>query len=402
MAGLLDFLNTDEGRMGLGLLAAGGYSPTPMSFGQRIQSAMQGQDAQKRGALQNKLMQSQVDENASQNALRQAQLDSARSKQAALPGLFASPQGAGLLGSPEATGAATGGAGAFDYRAALQAGYSPDEITKLSGLANLGRPEVARTIKGVGPNGLEQEIQYDKFGSPVGAGVNQYRDPNKPFERDATGAVVPNAPYQKYELGKAAASAARTTVSVNTGQRGLDNTLKLRGDFRSEPIYKAHQEVQSAYSQIVQSLDQASPAGDLAGATKFMKILDPGSVVRESELGMAMAASGAMDRLQNYTTNVMNGTKLTPTQRADFKKLATALYDESAKQYNVKRGEYQGIAERNGLNVPDVLGAGATERKPAAMDSLPTANSSNRGRRIRNTETGKEFVSNGMQWKEVK
>ncbi len=144
---------------------------------------------------------------------------------------------------------------------------------------------------------------------------------------------------------------------IHLGQKGFDNTLKLRGDFRSEPIYKAHQEMQSAYSQIVQSLKQASPAGDLAGATKIMKLLDPGSVVRESELGMAMAASGLLDRMQNYASMVVNGTKLTPTQRKDFQTLADALFAESVKQYNTKRSEYKDIAERNQLVVPDVVGS---------------------------------------------
>ena len=115
----------------------------------------------------------------------------------------------------------------------------------------------------------------------------------------------------------------------------------------------------SAYSQIKQALGQASPAGDLAGATKVMKLLDPGSVVRESELGMAMAATGLLDRVGNYASMILSGNKLTPSQRKDFQSLADKLYAESNKQYNSKRGEYQGIAERNGLNTADVLGGEA-------------------------------------------
>lgn len=182
-----------------------------------------------------------------------------------------------------------------------------------------------------------------------------------------------NPAFADWLTSQKRAGAGSTNVSVNTGQKGFDNTLKLRGDFRSEPIYKAHQDVQSAYSQIQQGLKMASPAGDLAGATKIMKLLDPGSVVRESELGMAMAASGALDRLNNYASNIVNGTKLTPTQRVDFQKLADALYTESSKQYNTKRGEYQGIAERNGLSTADVLGSEAkiqTPDKPAAGGAL--------------------------------
>jgi len=37
--------------------------------------------------------------------------------------------------------------------------------------------------------------------------------------------------------------AGAANVSVNTGQKGFDNTLKLRSDFRSEPVYKGFQEV---------------------------------------------------------------------------------------------------------------------------------------------------------------
>ena len=167
---------------------------------------------------------------------------------------------------------------------------------------------------------------------------------------------MPNDPLISIEERLKKAGANSITQSVNTGQKGFDNTLKLRSDFRSEPIYKAHQDVQSAHSQITSALKQESPAGDMAGATKLMKILDPGSVVRESELGMAMAASGLVDRMQNYASMVMSGQKLTPTQRADFQKLAESLRAESEKQYNAKRKEYEGIATRNGLNVDDVLG----------------------------------------------
>lgn len=193
------------------------------------------------------------------------------------------------------------------------------------------------------------------------------QNPNRPFMM-VNGQIVPNKAYQDYEIAKQRAGASSNNISVNTGQKGFDNTLKLRGDFRSEPIYKAHNEVQSAYSQIKAALKQASPAGDLAGATKIMKILDPGSVVRESELGMAMAASGALDRLTNYADMTIKGTKLTPTQRKDFQALADSLYKESVNQYNEKREEYKGIANRNELNELDVLGneAKIIQEKPPA------------------------------------
>lgn len=150
--------------------------------------------------------------------------------------------------------------------------------------------------------------------------------------------------------------AGKTDVSVNLGQKGFDNTLKLRGDFRSEPVYKGFQEVESAYGQINKGLDAKSPAGDLAAATKFMKLLDPTSVVRESELAMAMSATGALDKLYNYANLITTGQKLTPSQREDFRKLSNEFYSTAYGQYNTKRDEYVGIAKRNELNIEDVVG----------------------------------------------
>ena len=165
-----------------------------------------------------------------------------------------------------------------------------------------------------------------------------------------------------YEL--ALKKAGASNVSVNTGQHGFDNTLKLRSDFRSEPTYKAYQEVDSAFRQVKEGAKMQSPAGDLAAATKVMKILDPGSVVRESELGMAIAATGLADRVGNYATMVLKGTKLTPSQRKDFTDLSEKLYNAAANQYNAKRSEYETIANRNQLNAEDVAGAPAKIAMP--------------------------------------
>lgn len=176
----------------------------------------------------------------------------------------------------------------------------------------------------------------------------------------------PNTTLIGVKTGLAKAGAASTNVNVSTGQKGFDNELKLRSDFRGEPVYKAHQEMQSAYSQIQQSLKQATPAGDLAGATKIMKLLDPGSVVRESELGMAMAATGLLDRVQNYAQNIISGNKLTPKQRVEFQQLADALYGESIKAYNNKRSEYTKLGGEYGLNAERAIGGPASlAAKPA-------------------------------------
>jgi hypothetical protein len=176
--------------------------------------------------------------------------------------------------------------------------------------------------------------------------------------------------------------APRTTVTVPVdmtgGQKGFENEMKLGSAFKGEPIYKEFGDMKSAFKQVVSSLSQGTPIGDVAGATKIMKLLDPGSVVRESELGIAMAAAGRMDRLQNYFNNMMTGQILTPTQRQDFERLATELYAAAADGFNKKRGEYVGFGEAYGFkNLDKVLGPMADV--PSVMRASPAAGAAGAG-----------------------
>lgn len=229
--------------------------------------------------------------------------------------------------------------------------------------ADQARANIEQALKT--PGGFERMLMESKLGAEkTYANLMQQRE----FDLKAKNELIgPDGKVNTALLGakQQVAKAGASSVNVNTGQKGFENELKLRGDFRGEPVYKAHQEMQSAYSQIQQSLNKATPAGDLAGATKIMKLLDPGSVVRESELGMAMAATGLLDRVENYASSILKGTKLTPKQRTDFQQLADALYGESVKAYNSKRSEYQKLGGEYGLNADRAVGA------PASMAANP-------------------------------
>lgn len=155
-------------------------------------------------------------------------------------------------------------------------------------------------------------------------------------------------------------------VVMNQGQKGFENTTDLKKQFGNEPIYKEFAGMDTAYKQVTASIKEGTPIGDTAAATKIMKLLDPGSVVRETELGMAMAATGKMDRLKNYMDLYISGRKLTDTQRTDFQNLADQLYNAAATAYNDKRSEYEQIGKGFDLNTDLALG------KPAkVMQSMP-------------------------------
>jgi hypothetical protein len=141
------------------------------------------------------------------------------------------------------------------------------------------------------------------------------------------------------------------------GQKGFENETKLRTEFQNSPDYKAFGEMKAAYGQVMQGLKKANAIGDLAAATKIMKLLDPGSVVRESELALAMQAGGLLDRVANYATNIMQGTKLSPSQRKEFADLANSLFSVSVDAFNEKRNQYSNLASEYGFDVKRVIGA---------------------------------------------
>ena len=150
-------------------------------------------------------------------------------------------------------------------------------------------------------------------------------------------------------------------ASVPSQQPGFKDAGELRKEYNALPQVKAFSEVQNAFDQIKTGISATSAAGDLTAATKFMKLLDPGSVVRESELGMAMAATGVLDRALAYKDFIAKGTKLSVAQRADFLNVAQQLYNAAAARKREIDTQYADIANVGGLDPNLVIGSPATQ-----------------------------------------
>ena len=162
--------------------------------------------------------------------------------------------------------------------------------------------------------------------------------------------------------------AANVTTNVLPPREVFKDSLGLKKDFDGQPEVKGFKEVQGAWDQISTALQKPSPANDLAAATKFMKLLDPGSVVRESELILAMQASGALDRFTNTADRILKGHKLTPEQRKDFYAAGEALYKASADRYGQTVEQYSGIAKQYNLDGSFIPKAIPTKAAPQANE----------------------------------
>jgi hypothetical protein len=278
-----------------------------------------------------------------------------------LPAEKGIPEMIKLMQPQETTGSAFKGADGKYYIQTKTGGVIPAPVTP----ADLGAEKFGTPVPML-MDGKTVMVQFnDKGESRIATGAMPYEPQSQDirgFEYITGRPLAGTGPAGVQAVGEyRQQTAPRTTVTVPVdmtgGQKGFENEMKLGGAFKNEPIYKEFNDMKAAYSQVVSSLAQGTPIGDVAGATKIMKLLDPGSVVRESELGIAMAASGRMDRLQNYFKNWASGEKLTPTQREDFKQLSAELYAAAGQAYNQKRGEYKDFGGAYGFkNLDTALG----------------------------------------------
>lgn len=71
-------------------------------------------------------------------------------------------------------------------------GGDPSILKTIAESGNYGKSKVARTVKGMGPDGKEYEYQVDDYGQRVGDGLAQYR---APLMQDLGGQVAALDPY---------------------------------------------------------------------------------------------------------------------------------------------------------------------------------------------------------------
>lgn len=174
---------------------------------------------------------------------------------------------------------------------------------------------------------------------------------------------------------KKIAQAGRPQVSTTIlpPQKTFENEDKLRADYTANPLVKSAAELQTAFGMIEAAYKRPSAANDLAMATKYMKILDPTSVVRESEFALAVNATGLMDKVLNYAAAVTEGKKLNPAQRKDFYESAKAINDAFQKQREEVDRQYSEMATGYGLNPKNVIPSLRKPKKPKDTPAEPLA-----------------------------
>lgn len=141
-------------------------------------------------------------------------------------------------------------------------------------------------------------------------------------------------------------------------QSGPD-MLKMADDIRRErsglAVTKNTAEIATAYEKIQNVMKEPSPAGDLSLIFAYMKMLDPGSTVREGEQASAQNTAGVPDRVRGIYNRIVAGERLVPEQRQDFFKQARGLYAaQSTRQQKVDQ-TYSELARTRGIDPKQIF-----------------------------------------------
>lgn len=133
----------------------------------------------------------------------------------------------------------------------------------------------------------------------------------------------------------------------------FDRETKLRNEFVTQSKDFALQ--RDAFDRIKTSAKDPSAAGDLALIFNYMKLLDPGSTVREGEFANAQNAGGIPDKLQAQYNKIINGERLNDKIRNDFVDRSDRLYKGATTQHAKRTEQYKALATRAGVNPNQVI-----------------------------------------------
>lgn len=329
MAGLLDFLSSPESQLGLGLLAAAGSG---QRFGPGLLSAVQYSNEARRAADDQSFQKRQRDQ--------QTKAWDLQDQESALAPQFLRSGGGGSLSSFDMQGYANAVMGVNPLRGmqllqSLQkeipvdkidpTKFTPDSLAKFAQSRNYGDltpRDKLEFVEGVGVNPFD----------PTNAN-RAIPNPNKPFQMDAQGNIMPNKAYQNYEISKAAAGAARTSnnISVNTEKSFLNEIAKGAGSQLDASLAGA-KGAQSTISTL-NNLDSAINSGKVmagpltAPAQVLMQVgtqLGLGGKSSKETLEKTRAAMQAMAQLELDAASQMKGQgQITESERAILRKAAS-------------------------------------------------------------------------------
>jgi hypothetical protein len=147
------------------------------------------------------------------------------------------------------------------------------------------------------------------------------------------------------------------------------NEIELRREFIGQQGYKDFQTVATNYEKV--SSTSETGAGDISLIFAYMKMLDPGSTVREGEFATAANAGSVPQSILAAYNKAVSGEKLAPAVRQGFRSEAQRIFDAQQKRYGRLASQYSELAKSYGLDPAHVVFEPGRDAPPAADAGAP-------------------------------
>jgi hypothetical protein len=200
------------------------------------------------------------------------------------------------------------------------------------------------------------DTRYDANGNIIAQGSESKKSPK--LEKIDTGdsiELVDSSTGETIRSIPKSGSSKELEKQIKAADRKFKQTNDLRAEVRK--VDPAFIKVQDAFTNVEASAKDPSAAGDLALIFNYMKVLDPGSAVKEGEFATAASAGGVDERVFGLYNRIINGERLTDGQRADFLDRATRLYGANDKKFKKRTAGI--LKQANKFGIPlDEIGLG--------------------------------------------
>lgn len=359
--GLLDFLQGDDARLGIGLLAAAG--PSTMGFGERLQGVMSGMDAHKANQAKSKFydMQMQTGLLGLQKAQREAEQERAI-QEAARQSVLSPEQASGMSMGPMPDGSAMPQVQpGFDARAFLGRLQGIDPLKAIEYEQRLAKDNTPITVA-PGASLIDRRTLKPVFTAPkeqdLPSDVRAYEYAKKNDGYTGT--------FTQWQLDQKKAGASKTVVAPVFKQEGKE--AEAVGKFFGESyadIQKAGMSAQGAlnrYNRLGQLLDgvdtgKFAPLGLEAAkiAREVGLNIDPNLANKEAAVALSSEIAlqlrnpaggagmpGAMsDADRNFLQGMVPGIEKTPQGRKTILETAKKLAQRDAEVARMARAYRQ-------------------------------------------------------------
>ena len=166
----------------------------------------------------------------------------------------------------------------------------------------------------------------------------------------------------------------------NAGQLPTQDKFKAEADLRKEytAASKGYQDTRVFYSQLLGAAAEAAKpgsgaSGDTALITLFRKVLDPTSVVRETEFAQTAQGGGLLQNMEASVAGFATGQKLTPQQRQDILNTAKQFVEAANAYERSRRANLDYIVNSAGLDAKAVYGVESVGKiyRPGSRENIP-------------------------------